>query len=81
MQKKYKINLEMSYLCLIIVPSNINDMKTAEQMTARELAKAIAIYNGQKGTYKQIEKLIKFYNGDKQSMMQFAQGRIININI
>ena len=51
-------------------------MKTAEQITARELAKAIAIYNGQQGTYKQVEKLMKFYNGDKQSMMQFAQGRI-----
>lgn len=51
-------------------------MKTAEQMTARELAKEIAIYNGQKGTYKQVEKLMKFFNEDKQSMMQFAQGRI-----
>ena len=51
-------------------------MKTAEQMTARELAKAIAIDNGQRGTDKQTDKLMKFYNGDKKSMMQFAQGRI-----
>ncbi len=67
----------MSDFCRIIV-ENIkkSTMKTAQQMTARELAKAIAIYNGQKGTYKQVEKLMKFFNGDKQSMMQFAQGRI-----
>ena len=67
----------MSDFCRIIV-ENIkkSTMKTAQQMTARELAKAIAIYNGQKGTYKQVEKLMKFFNGDKQSMMQFGQGRI-----
>jgi hypothetical protein len=40
------------------------------------LARQIAIYNGQKGTAKQVERVIKNFKGQLWLMEQFAKGRI-----
>jgi len=82
MQKKYNINLEMSYLCLIIVPSNINDMKTVsrkrdgtkwysyKQLTTSKNGVAWKIY------INKYMKVLKNWKGHKPSEFEF----LINIS-
>lgn len=51
-------------------------MKNYKEMTITELAKAICIYNGQKGTEKQISKCKSNFKNDINLMQNFAFHRI-----
>ena len=44
-----------------------------------DLAKAVCIYNGQRGTDKQIVRTLKCFSHSTQMLEQFASGRI-NLN-
>lgn len=45
-------------------------------MEAKEIAKLICLYNGQKATDKQIEKCLNSFKNDVNQMLQFCKGRI-----
>jgi len=50
-------------------------MKNYKEMTITELAKAICIYNGQRGTEKQISKCKCNFKNDISMMQNFAFNR------
>ena len=53
-------------------------MKNYKEMTITELAKAICIYNGQKGTEKQISKCKQGFKNSIELMQNFAFYRLTN---
>lgn len=68
-----QIKIKVLYLGIIL---NKHKMKNYKEMTITELAKAICIYNGQRGTEKQILTCKSNFKNDITIMQQFAFNRL-----